>query len=342
MLYDEVTAKSDKLLEWYYIPGFVIDKDCNCYVASSLSDSSSYMSIWSFGPDLKVRWVRDGLKFDHDRSGMAPSNDGNLYLWSETKHSLLKLSTKDGSDIQKIEGKPLEEDPYGFNMKGCTTLISDSDSSILAIVNNVFARFSPEGKRVTLWNGLKFGLFSSGKGRKIPGSDSEWAPYVTGIHSMPKRISGDFTRMNIGWDGYLYMIDRSSDGRIARFDRDGRKLKSYSIPLRYKDCMPMADSEGNMYILGAKEDSNTNLIKITSGGHVETLLTDIKEGGVLDDETDLALAPDGRIYIYKFYNRLKIFSPDMKMIFRSEQSKEDDEEVLKEKKEAVENDEEFS
>jgi hypothetical protein len=41
MMYDKVAAAVDKLLEWYYIPGFVIDKDGNCYVASGLSDSSS-------------------------------------------------------------------------------------------------------------------------------------------------------------------------------------------------------------------------------------------------------------------------------------------------------------
>ena len=343
MLYDNVAAKVDKLLEWYYIPGFVIDKDCNCYVASGTSDRSSYISVWSFGPDLKVRWVRDALKFDHDHTGLALTNDGNLYLWAKNKHSMLKLSSKDGSDIQKIEGKPFKEDPYGFNMKGCTSLISDKDGSILAIINNTFVRYDRQGKRIKLWNGLKFGLFSAGIGKKVPEGDSEYAPYLSATHSMPKRISGDFTKMRIGWDGYLYMIDRSSsDGVIAKFDSDGNKLKSVYIPLRHKDCMPSADAEGSMYVLGTNEESNTNLIKISSNGHIQTLLTDIKEGGVLDDEDQLSLAPDGRIYIYKFYNRLKVFSPDMKMIFRSEQSREDDEEVLQEKKRRVEDDEEFS
>jgi hypothetical protein len=140
------------------------------------------------------------------------------------------------------------------------------------------------------------------------------------------------------------MIDRSSgDGTIARFDSNGKKLRSVLIPLRYKDCMPCADAEGNMYVLGTTEESHTNLIKISpNGGDIETLLTDIKEGGVLDEEDQLALAPDGTVYIYKYYNRLKVFSPDMKMIFRSEQSREDDEEVMAEKKRKVEDDEEFT
>lgn len=340
ILYDEVAAKVDKLPEWYYIPGFVIDKEGYCYICSGLSDRSNYISVWSFAPDLKVRWVRDDLKFDHDHAGLALTNDGNLYLWAKNKHSLLKLSSKDGSTIQKIEGKP---DPHGFNLKGCTTLISDKDGSILAIINNTFARFSPQGERINLWSGLKFGLFSSGIGNKIPENDDEYAPFLSSVHSMPKRIDSDFTKMNIGWDGYLYMIDKSSDGTIAKFNMAGNKLASHSIPLRYKDCAPWADADGNMYIIGSKEsDSNTNLIKITENGYVTTLLTDIKEGGVLDEEDQLALAPDGRIYIYKFYNRLKIFSPEMEMIFRSEQSREDDEEVLAEKKRKVEDDEEFS
>jgi hypothetical protein len=147
----------------------------------------------------------------------------------------------------------------------------------------------------------------------------------------------------MGWDGYLYMIDRStSDGEIAKYDKDGSQIWSKYIPLEYKDCKACADAKGNVYILGRTQDSNTNLIKLSSdSGNFNTLLTDIKEGGVLSEEDQLAVSPNGTIYIMKFYNRIKIFTPDLKMTHRSEQSAEDDNEVAQEKKESIEKDEEF-
>jgi hypothetical protein len=44
----------------------------------------------------------------------------------------------------------------------------------------------------------------------------------------------------------------------------------------------------------------------------------------------------------KFYNRIKIFTPDLKLKFISDQCKEEDEEKLREKRESIEKDEEFS
>ena len=140
-VFDEFSPE-EGLLDWYYIPGFVIDKQGICYVASSDDDNKDFR-VWSFGPDLKTRWVRNGLRFKEDKAGMCLANDGNLYLWSPDKHSLLILSSKDGSTIGKIEGKPATTDEkYTFSLKGCSTMVSDHDGSILALVNNELARFN--------------------------------------------------------------------------------------------------------------------------------------------------------------------------------------------------------
>jgi hypothetical protein len=333
-------AQTNKLPDWYYIPGFTIDKGGNCYAASA-DDDDNDVTVWSFSPDLKTRWVRKGLKSDTEETHLALTNDGNLYMWSKNKHSLLKLSSKDGSTIGKIEGGHSSEDEP-FDLNGCSTLVCDLDGTILALINNTVARFSPEGKRAELWSGKSFGILGSGIGREVPKDDDEWAPCLKEVHSHPKRINSDLTQMNIGWDGYLYMLDKSSsDGEVVKFDRDGNKLLHVLVPLNDKDCRPWADKDGNIFIIGTKEDYNTNLIKISSDGNqITTLLTDIKEGGVLDEEDQLALAPDGTIYAYKYYNRLKIFTPDLQMKFRSEQSEKEDNETLakmeKEKKDKAE------
>jgi len=342
ILYDSESV-TDKLPGWYNLSDIAIDKEGNLYAASSENSDKDFI-VWSIGPDLKTRWIKDGLKFNNDSTGITVASDGNLYLWDRRKHSLLKLSSKNGDVLEKTEGKPAtSENPYPFNLKGCSSLVSCADGSILALVNNTIARFSQDSKRIDLWSGLKFGFFPSGLGKKIPDDDSEYAPNVYQIHSYPKRIDSDYTRLNIGWDGFLYMIDRSSsDGKVAKFDPSGLKLKSYYIPLQHKECKACADKDGNIFIIGTTDESMTRLIKILPDGEVKTLLTDIIEGGVLNQEYQLAIAPDGTIYIMKYNNRIKVFNSDLKMIYISEQCKEDDEEKLNEKKESIEKDEEFS
>jgi hypothetical protein len=332
-----------ELPKWYYLSDVVSDRKGNIYIASA-EDSDEDFILWSITKDRKVRWIRNGLKFSHEDTGIALANDGSLYLWDKGKHSLLKISSKDGSIISKINGKPkTKEEPYAFNMKGCCSLVSCPDDSILAFLNNEIARFDTRGNRIQLWKGRKFGLFSSEIGNVIPDDGGEWAPYIKDIGSFPKRINSDFTKVLMGYDNYLYLLDRSSsDGEIAKFDMDGSKLWTKYIPLNYKDCKPCTDSSGRVYILGRTENSNTNLLRYDpSRDNFQTLLTDVREGGVLYEENTLAVLPDGTVFIMKYYNRMKVFSNEMKLLFRSEQSKADDEEVMQKKKEKIENDEEF-
>ena len=341
ILYDNEKIE-DKIPEWYNLGDITIDKDGNLYAASSENSDSDFI-VWSIGPDLKTRWIKDGLKFNSDTTGITMTHDGNLYLWDKRKHSLLKLSSKNGNILLKIEGKPATSDnKYPFNLKGCSSLVSCADGSILALVNNTIARFSETGERINLWSGKWFGFISSGLGKRIPNDDSEYARYVKEIHSYPKRVDSDFTKLSIGWDGYLYMIDKSSsDGEVAKFDSTGYRIKSYYIPLESKDCKACVNADGYIFIIGRTKDSFSRLIRISPAGHVETLLTDVLEGGVLNDEDQLALSPDGTIYAMKFYNRIKVFSPDLKIKYISDQCKEDDEEKVNEKKESIEKDEEF-
>jgi hypothetical protein len=345
MVVDEnAVPPKGKLPEWYYFADVTIDKEGNLYLATAEEGEEDFI-VWSMDKDLKTRWIKSGLKFNYEYTGITITSDGNLFLWDKEKHSLLKLSSENGNEIRKLKGSPAtKEDPYAFNMHGCGAVVSDTDGSILALIRNTIARFDPNGKRIELWSGKKFGLFSTGLGEVVPAGSPEWAPYLKEIKSFPKRINSEYTRLRIGWDGYLYMMDRSSsDGEIAKFGHDGTKLWSKYIPLNYKDCKPCLDRYGNVYILGRTENSNTNLIRLNKDTfEFETLIKDVREGGYLNEEDHLAVSPDGTVYVMDTYNKLKVFNADMEMIYRSKQCEEEDEEVKQKKKESVENDEEFS
>jgi len=354
-MYDPAPSPEDRP-EWYYLSDVTADKNGNLYAACAGDDEEDFI-VWSMSKDLKLRWIRRGLKYSHEDTGITVTSDGNLYLWDKRKHSLLKLSSKDGTSIRKIPGrKPSGDDRYGFSIQNCTSLVSDPDGTILALVNDTIVRYTSEGRRASLWGTAaavreekrgflsKLFGFAGGAGKQVPENESDRAPYIKDIGNRPERIKSEYTRLNMGWDGYLYMIDRStSEGNAAKYNREGKQLWSVQIPLYYKECKPCTDQKGNVYILGTNEKSHTNLIQISDEGkQIKTLLTDIKEGGVLDEEDQLAVSPDGMIYILKYYSKLKIFTPDLKMIYRSKQSEKEDEEVLKEKKESIENDEELT
>jgi DNA-directed RNA polymerase subunit RPC12/RpoP len=347
VLLDE-SGKAEKLPYWYYLPDVAADNSGNIYVASAHEGREDFI-VWSFGPDMKTRWVRKDIKYDYDDTGITVTRDDKLLLWNKKKRSLHVLSCSDGSDVTIIKGiDATAENPYPFNLSGCDALLSDSDNTILAIINNTFVRFYNDGSRAPVWKtvsekGEKPGFFSRlfGGGNseiKVPSADSDWAPCVKEIGDTPKRVDGDSTKINLGYDNYIYMLDTSSsDGMLAKYSREGEQVWRKLIPLESKECKPYADAKGFVYILGSDNDNKTKLIRFSPDGKkVDVLLNDVLDGGPLSVEELLAVSPDGTIYAFKFYNVLKVFSPDLKIKFESDRSKEEDKEKLADYKKKIE------
>jgi hypothetical protein len=333
-------SKEPSLPEWYYLSDVAIDIKGNIYLAGADDDHEDFC-IWSLNPDLKLRWIRKDIKFDHEHTGISVSKDNKLLLWNKFKRSLIILSANDGKDLDTIKGDDVsEKNPLPFTLKGCGVLMSDSDNTILAVVNNTFVRYNDDGSRAPVWKvvsqknevpGLFSRLFGGGNNAvKIPSTD-EWAPCVKELGSQPKRVSGDSTKMNLGYDGYVYMYDTSStDSKIAKYTREGVQVWKRPIPLKNKECKPYADSNGNVFVLGSDENNKTKLIKISQDGNkYETLLNDALDGGILSVDSELAVSPDGKIYTFRFYNVMKVFNPDLTCVYESDQSKKEAEEKIK-------------
>jgi hypothetical protein len=303
--------------------------------------SGKIFFIWSLSPDLKLRWIRKDIKLNHEHTGISVSKDNKLLLWNKFKSSLKILSAIDGTDIHTIKGDDASEsNPYPFTLKGCDVLMSDSDNTILAVINNTFVRYYDDGMRAPVWKavankgevpGFFSRLFSGGNNAvKIP-SDDDWAPCVKEIGSHPKRVSGDSTKMNLGYDGYVYMYDTSStDSKIAKYSREGKQVWKKPLPFRNKECKPYADLNGNVFVLGSDENNKTKLIKISPDGNkIETLLNDVLDGGMLSVDSELAVLPDGKIYTFRYYNVMKVFNPDLTCVYESDQSKKEAEDKIK-------------
>jgi DNA-directed RNA polymerase subunit RPC12/RpoP len=344
ILLDEKDALVNKFPDWYDLSDVAVDNEGNIYIACEDNDSDKFL-LWSFDPDLKVRWIRYDINYDTEYTGMTVTKDNKILLWNIHKRSLNIYSCKDGSDLPIIKGEDASsENPYPFNLKGCTGLISDTDNTILAVVNNTFVRFYNDGSRAPVWQvvsqkgekpGLFSRLFSGGDTEvKIPSEEYDNAPRAKSIGDTPKHLEGEYTKINIGFDGYIYILDTiSDDGKLVKYARDGNQIWKKNIPLSSRDCKPCADKNGYVYVLGKDDKDKTKLIRFSPDGkNVDVLFTDILDGGVLSVEDNLAVSPDGTIYAFRFYNVLKVFSPDLKMKFISDGSKKEDGEKLEEYK----------
>ncbi|MCE1164158.1 MAG: hypothetical protein LWX07_02005 [Bacteroidetes bacterium] len=351
VLIDESKVSENNIPEWYHLSDVASDSEGNIYIAGA-DDEEEQFILFSISPQMKVRWQRQDIKYEHEGAGITTTKDGKLLLWNKNKKSLNVYSCMDGKDLPGIKGADVSaNDRYPFNLKGCTSLISDSDGTLLAVVNNAFVRFYDDGSRAPVWTmvsqkGEKPGLFSRlfGGGDtevEIPQSEAS-ASYLKDTGNTPKTIVGEFTTMSIGYDGYLYMLDKSSgDGVLAKYTREGKQLWKALVPIGWKECKPCADRNGNVFVIGKNDDNNTvNLLKFSEDGKkVELVANDVVEGGILSDEELIAMSPDGTIFALRYYEVLKIIAPDMSLKYISKQAKEEDKDKIDDFKKKKSNEE---
>ena len=140
----------------------------------------------------------------------------------------------------------------------------------------------------------------------------------------------------------MFFIQRGSseDAGIAKYDRNGKQIWKKIVPLNYKDRKHWVDANGFIYILSDTTDSKKNLIRYNPNSDSwDTLLKDIREGGVLNEVNNLAVSADGIIYLAKFNNRLRVFDASLTNIYTSEKSLEDDVELKQKTQKKIEQDE---
>lgn len=108
------------------------------------------------------------------------------------------------------------------------------------------------------------------------------AQYVDlGLHEGPEDIAG-------GTDGLIYTV--TSDGKIIRFDQDGRNIEEFATP----GGRPLGiefDADGNLLVANAY----LGLQRITPDGAVTTLV-DRYDGQAILYADDLAVGNDGVVY----------------------------------------------
>ena len=183
-------------------------------------------------------------------AGVATNSKGDIFVYTRTGHPTVTIGTMrpfahGGSRMFQFDrtGKYVREigkDTYGF-MTAAQVRVDPADN-IWAVdeMSNMVMKFDPEG-RVAMLLGRK--AESEIIPPRVPGGDGAGQP--TDLFNRPT---------DVAWDaaGNIFVADGAGNARIAKFDKDGKFVKSWGKrgagPGEFANVLSIAvDAQGNVY-----------------------------------------------------------------------------------------------
>src|SRR5438477_8523032 len=182
--------------------------------------------------------------------GVAANSKGDIFVYTRTGHPTISIGTarpfahggsrlfqfdRDGKFVREI-GK----DIYGFLFAQQVRIDPQDNIWVVDQMSNMVMKFDPEG-RVALLLGRKAEAESIPP--RAPGGDGAGQP--TDLFNRPT---------DVAWDaaGNIFVADGAGNARIAKFDKDGKFVKSWgqrgSGPGEFANVLSIAvDAQGNVY-----------------------------------------------------------------------------------------------
>jgi hypothetical protein len=216
-------------------------------VAAALAQNSA--------PEIKFDSVANAIQLPSglylgEVAGVATNSKGDIFVYTRTGHPTVTIGTMrpfahGSSRMFEFDrtGKYVREigrDTYGF-MTAAQVRIDPSDN-IWAVdeMSNMVMKFDPEG-RVAMLLGRK--AESEIIPPRTPGGDGAGQP--TDLFNRPT---------DVAWDaaGNIFVADGAGNARIAKFDKDGKFVKSWGKrgtgPGEFANVLSIAvDAQGNVY-----------------------------------------------------------------------------------------------
>jgi len=207
-------------------------------------------------------------------AGVATNSKGDIFVYTRTGHPTVTIGTMrpfahGGSRMFQFDrtGKYVREigkDTYGF-MAAAQVRVDPADN-IWAVdeMSNMVMKFDPEG-RVAMLLGRK------AESESIPprGARGDGAGQPTDLFNRPT---------DVAWDaaGNIFVADGAGNARIAKFDKDGKFVKSWGKrgagPGEFADVLSIAvDAQGNVY---AGDGGNKRIQVFDNNGVFKTAFSD--------------------------------------------------------------------
>jgi DNA-directed RNA polymerase subunit RPC12/RpoP len=314
-------------VEWSSLDGICCDPVGNVYGVGTddqIGARDAYM-VFALDHQLKTKWIQKNIEIEDD-AHIAWRNDGVLLVWSERRYSGLLFRTGDGQLIGKVGGEqPKNHGSHILDLSRAKSLAIDFDGTFLFAKRNRLARCTPDGNGTFTWppgQGLLGGLVQE-KLRPFSEEDEDGYDDVENLGDRPTKVWDPAIR--VGWDGRTYFF-RSK--HVACFDRSGKRLWKAEVPSS-NDWDFGIDARGIVYVIRWLASDTHGIYRILPGGKEVQLLIDGRNPQTpMRDDRRIAVHPDGTMFLGDYGRSIRIYSPDGRLLYRSEKAIKDDTEWM--------------
>ena len=236
-------------------------------------------SAQSPAPEIKFDSVANAVQLPAglylgEVAGVATNSKGDIFVYTRTGHPTVTIGTMrpfahGGSRLFQFDrtGKFVKEigkDTYAF-MAAAQVRVDPADNIwVVDEMSNTVMKFDPEG-RVAMLLGRK-AESESVPARAATGGTGAGQP--TDLFNRPT---------DVAWDaaGNIFVADGAGNARIAKFDKDGKFVKSWgkrgTAPGDFADVLSIAvDAQGNVY---AGDGGNKRIQVFDNNGTFKTAFT---------------------------------------------------------------------
>jgi DNA-binding beta-propeller fold protein YncE len=235
----------------------------------------------SNAPEIKFDSVANALQLPTglylgEVEGVATNSKGDIFVYTRTGHPTVTIGTMrpfahGGSRLFEFDrtGKFVREigkDTYAFMAAAQVRIDAADNIWVVDEMSNTVMKFDPQG-RVAMLLGRK------AESENVPARDTtrgDGAGQPTDLFNRPT---------DVAWDaaGNIFVADGAGNARIAKFDKDGKFVKSWgkrgTAPGEFGNVLSIAvDAQGNVY---AGDGGNKRIQVFDNDGTFKTAFSNV-------------------------------------------------------------------
>src|ERR1700747_2456906 len=231
-------------------------------------------------PDIPFDSAADPLKFPTnihlgEVAGVATNSRGDVFVYTRTGHPTISIGTArpfahGGSRVLEFDRKGKDtrgigKNSYGFMFAAQVRVDPNDNIWVVDQMTNMVIKFDPQGRLVML-------LGRKGESVPVPArpATGDGAGRPTDLFERPT---------DVAWDaaGNIFVADGLSNARIAKFDKEGKFVKSWgkkgTAPGEFANVRSIAvDAQGNVY---AADGGNKRIQVFDNNGTFKTAFTNV-------------------------------------------------------------------